>query len=608
VALNAVGKVSYSVTFLVIVPAALVAWAMSTSPTVGLPAVHSSRFGIALAVAGALLMLLGMSDLWVYGGGVPMNAHPPPRYVRRGAYRVLPHPIYTGFCVLCAGVSVGVGLPSGLWLVTPLVALCCTALVLGYEHQDLRRRFGFVEGGVLPASDAETPTLNERLRCWLLVVLPWAICCVASGFAMTRSRPLLYAYCVVVTVFLMTPWFARARSALRAMAVRGLVAMLLAFTLYLLSPLILPDNAFVTGVWTGLSASPGVICVLLGAAVLAERWRSLRWIFFVLAALFAGGVALTQSNGIIAACGGMVAFVVAWRIEGVWQAMRESSERLANSWKEWRLGAVRLINHGFYAGMGGFLALWLAGVLAGPGHLAAIVVAGCSAVVGAALWAQWVEGSPQLSRPYGFYGGLLGGTLGAMAAPVFHTSGWLILAVYATGGPWAQGLGRLRCLVQGCCHGGLASEGVGIRYVHPRSRVCRFTSWTNLPLHPTPLYSFLWNAVVGLLLIRLWGLHTALSLITGLYFILSGIGRFAEEGWRGEPQTRIVGGLKIYQWAAIGSVVLGGLITVGGSRVPAPAPMFSWIAVMPAAVFGAFVSCAMGMDFPESKRRFSRLA
>lgn len=269
---------------------------------------------------------------------------------------------------------------------------------------------------------------------------------------------------------------------------------------------------------------------------------------------------------------------------------------------------MRLINHGFYAGIGGMVGLWLATVLAGPGHLAAILLAAASAVVGAALWAQYVEGSPQLLRPYGFYGGLLGGTLGALAAPLFHTSPWLVLAVFSVGGPWAQASGRLRCLVQGCCHGAPAPASVGIRYVHPRSRVCRFTPWTGLPLHPTPLYSILWNVLVGLFLIRLWSLHAALALIIGLYFILGGIGRFAEEGWRGEPQTRVVAGLRLYQWAAVGSMVLGGVFSIVGGAASAPPPQFRWSTFLPAVFFGVMVSGAMGLDFPNSDRRFSRLA
>src|SRR5439155_18316862 len=52
-----------------------------------------------------------------------MNAYPPPRYVAQGIFRLLPHPIYTGFTMLCVGVSIAVVSASGLWLVSPIVAL-----------------------------------------------------------------------------------------------------------------------------------------------------------------------------------------------------------------------------------------------------------------------------------------------------------------------------------------------------------------------------------------------------------------------------------------------------------------------------------------------------
>jgi protein-S-isoprenylcysteine O-methyltransferase Ste14 len=87
--------------------------------------------GLAIAVAGAASLLLGMLHLWRYGGGLPMNAFPPPRYVERGIYRLLPHPIYAGFVMLCAGISIAVRSASGLWLVSPIAALGCAALVLG---------------------------------------------------------------------------------------------------------------------------------------------------------------------------------------------------------------------------------------------------------------------------------------------------------------------------------------------------------------------------------------------------------------------------------------------------------------------------------------------
>ena len=57
--------------------------------------------------------------------------------------------------------------------------------------------------------------------------------------------------------------------------------------------------------------------------------------------------------------------IVRYRIE-IWDFIRLQSERLANSWREWRWGAVRIINHGFYGGAAGFTGTLLAGCFLGP--------------------------------------------------------------------------------------------------------------------------------------------------------------------------------------------------------------------------------------------------
>jgi len=248
-ALTTVGKVLYSVTFVVLVPVALIEWAAATAPVVHLPALRSLPFGASFAVTGALLVLLGMRDLWVYGGGLPMNASPPPRYVTNGVYRVLPHPIYTGFSLLCIGVSMLVGSPSGLWFVSPVVMLACAALVLGYEHHDLRHRFGPIEGGVLPGKESSPPTLVEKMRCCLAVVLPWIIFCVAAELLSMPDRSLVQLDLIVLAPFLLVPFFASTRIQLRRFAVRGWVAMLIAFALFLALPTIIPSRFFAAHVW-----------------------------------------------------------------------------------------------------------------------------------------------------------------------------------------------------------------------------------------------------------------------------------------------------------------------------------------------------------------------
>lgn len=114
-------------------------------------------------------------------------------------------------------------------------------------------------------------------------------------------------------------------------------------------------------------------------------------------------------------------------------------------------------------------------------------------------------------------------------------------------------------------------------------------------------------AAVALATVRLWTMRAPLSLIAGLYLILGGLGRFVEEAYRGEPQTPIIARLRLYQWIAIATVLAGIGLTVVRSD-PAPAPQFHWGLLVPAACFGLATAFAMGVDFPESNRRFARLA
>ena len=171
-----------------------------------------------------------------------------------------------------------------------------------------------------------------------------------------------------------------------------------------------------------------------------------------------------------------------------------------------------------------------------------------------------------------------------------------------------QSMGRVRCLVQGCCHGHETSPAIGIRVRHPRSRVCRIAHLDDVPLHPTQLYSILWNVVTMGVVGTLWGLHAALHLIGGVFFVLNGLGRFVEEAYRGEPQTPIHAGLRLYQWVALGCTVAGVLITAVARSAPAPAPTPNLQTVWLGLAFAVINGVALGVDFPESSRRFSRLA
>src|SRR5689334_24097193 len=86
-----------------------------------------------------------------------------------------------------------------------------------------------------------------------------------------------------------------------------------------------------------------------------------------------------------------------------------------------------------------------------------------SSVIGSALWAQLVEGSTKLLRPFGYYGSLAGGTIGLLLSSYFFNADFFtLIGVIALAAPWVQAFGRFRCLVQGCCHGKVADQSLGI--------------------------------------------------------------------------------------------------------------------------------------------------
>lgn len=61
--------------------------------------------------------------------------------------------------------------------------------------------------------------------------------------------------------------------------------------------------------------------------------------------------------------------------------------------------------------------------------------------------------------------------------------------------------------------------------------------------------------VVGCVPTRLRFLEAPLSLIAGMYFVLVGHGRFVEAHYRGQPQTVVIAGFRLYQWLTLTFVV-----------------------------------------------------
>jgi len=636
-----VGKILYGLLFILILPALLIIWSRTVTFNVDLSPFHLRPVGIVLVLCGAVIMFSGMLALIVFGKGLPMNAYPPIHYVSNGIYRLTAHPIYTGFSILCVGFALAFDSASGLLLISPVVILGCLALVQGYEKQDLEKRFGSSRAKPLihlSENEAAPPTFADRLSVYVLVVVPWILLyetvrwigipadAVVAYFPF-EVKLRVYEWTEIIyastyAVALVAPLVAKSKKDLRDASISGWVATALVILLFLTLPFIAPPRPFVAQVWPGrlllwerehdtaAAAFPSfhVVWAFLVARVYARRWASLRFIWWGWAVAVSLSCITVGMHALVDVLGGLVVVWFVTHLEPIWEHVRKLCERIANSWREWQFGSVRIINHGGYAAATALVGLSIVGLLLGPAYVFPMMLMGLSIVITSALWAQLIEGSPALLRPYGWYGGVLGAIIGAFIAKLSGASPWLLLGSFCVAAPWFQSIGRLRCLIQGCCHGREAPAAVGILYRHPRSRVCKLASLAGVPVHPTPLYSIIGNVIIGIVMARLWSLHTPLSLIIGPFLILTGLSRFVEEAYRGEPQTPIRAGLKIYQWIAIVCVLAGVVITMVPQTPWAPRPQPNWQSIAAAVCFAIFAFVALGVDFPNSTKRFARLA
>lgn len=617
-------KILYGTLFVVVLPGLLILWAEGAGPNVWLPAYGSPLFGCTLAACGLGLTLAAMRHLWHLGGGLPMNAFPPVKLVSGGAYRWLAHPIYTGFVAMCLGVSITARSAAGLWLVTPSVLLACTALVLGYERLDLKRRFGDTLH-LLPADEPAPPSNWERIRFYFAVCIPWIALYIftvemrmpgiAFRLRFEDDLPICaWTFLIYESSYITAaaaPWCARTQRDLRRLTISAWVAMAVVFPIYWIIPSSAPRRPLADHGWAAhllglernayLPAAAFPSFHVLWAIFVGRLYRP-RWLGITYAAAVAVSCITTGMHFIPDVLAAAAIAPLLLEPRRVWNGLLRLTERIANSWREWRFGPVRIINHAFYAAAAGFIQVAMVTAAAGPGREWKVLVTAMAGLLGAGAWAHWIEGSSLLRRPFGFYGGLIGVGL----ASLFFQERWTLLGAHCLSAPWMQAIGRLRCLVNGCCHGAPAPLAAGIRITHARSRVTHLAGLSGVPIYPTQLYSILSNIFVGLVLFRLWFSACPLSLICGVYAIGNGIFRFVEEAYRGEPQTSIVLGLRLYQWIAVGSVIAGALLTtLRSSVVPALAP--SGPGMLWALAFACVSGAAMGIDFPESNRPLARL-
>ena len=618
---NIIGKLIYALLFLAVLPLILVFWAQRTEDIITYPSYQSIEGGWGIALFGIVFMAWGMWALMVHGEGLPMNAFPPNKLVSMGPFRLSRNPVYWGFGLLVAGYFVAYGSPSGLWLVTPIVILSMMALIVGYEIIDLRKRFpnqSFKTFFDFPPRNAEGPGLKVRI-----VVLTWLLpfLLLSNGvilYLTSDSLPItgnsftlgglseypqiqLFTF-ICVGAF---PFLIKTNALLRDWLISTLLALILTAYLALLWP---PAGAqyLLHNDW-GTIAMPISIILISFYTYLRQSGKFpliTGMVTFIIVFIQLSCSRSSILHGITA----IAIFLLSAYYYNFWILLRNGSEYIANSWKEWRFGKIRIINHGFYVGFGSFIGILLASYLAGAGYGWTILMFAVIVIIFSGVWAQLIEGSEKLKRPFGFYGAMVGIVFASLAVWTTGKSVWITIGAITVVMPWVQAIGRMRCLINGCCHGvNTHDDRLGIRYYHFRSRVCGISNMKGESLHPTPLYSILWLVLIGFVLLALWNNGFVPSFIFGMYLMLTGIGRFVEEAYRGEVQTPVIKGLRLYQWIAILSLIIGMVMTTITIEIPVSYAGLTPEAFVASIIGGLFTFFAMGVDFPYSNARFSRL-
>lgn len=164
-----------------------------------------------------------------------------------------------------------------------------------------------------------------------------------------------------------------------------------------------------------------------------------------------------------------------------------------------------------------------------------------------------------------FHGGLLGGTITVVFLLYKRNKS---LGSYADIiGPvilLGQGIGRIGCLLAGCCHGDVTSCSWGIQY--PSGSIASFHQHheglldsafhKSLPVYPTPLMETIFNFIMFILIVKFIRPKLKYKGSTfALVVMVAGLERFLLEFLRINPKT--LWGMTNYQFSSIFFFLMG---------------------------------------------------
>ena len=140
------------------------------------------------------------------------------------------------------------------------------------------------------------------------------------------------------------------------------------------------------------------------------------------------------------------------------------------------------------------------------------------------LWEYYFQNPGQIIGGSGLtiYGAVLGASLGAWILSKFksYPFGHLV-DLAAPGIILAQAIGRVGCLVNGCCYGVETDMFCAVVYTNPES-----FGPVGSPVHPTQLYEIVFNLIVFAVLLRLRGRFQPDGSLFLIYLTLYSLWRF----------------------------------------------------------------------------------
>ncbi len=172
-----------------------------------------------------------------------------------------------------------------------------------------------------------------------------------------------------------------------------------------------------------------------------------------------------------------------------------------------------------------------------------------------------------------FYGGLIGATLVAFWYIRRHQLPlWTTCDMFAPGVALGHVIGRVGCLMAGCCYGVPTTEPWGITFTDPFAALNVGTP-LNIPLHPTQLYEAGAELIIlALLLLTERRGRTFAGRTFWGYMLLYAVSRFIIEFYRGDERG-IVMGFSTSQFISLILVPLSIImLVVLRRRTKAPAP------------------------------------